>query len=108
MAAKSRSEELAERAQFVFQGTIKQVRATTLREVPVSAHTIVGRIDRVIHAPEALSDSAGQDVTVQLAPGERVEAGQMLIFYTRAVHGLRPRGCSFPSVSRIIGSSTCM
>jgi hypothetical protein len=82
MAAKSRSEELAERAQFVFQGTIKQVRASTLREVPVSARTIVVRIDRVIHAPEALSDYAGQDVTVQLAAGERVKAGQTLIFYT--------------------------
>jgi hypothetical protein len=78
----TRSEALAAQAKFVFQGTVQQVRATTMREVPVADNTVVVRVDRLIHAPEALTDYAGQEITVQLAAGENVEAGQTYIFYT--------------------------
>jgi hypothetical protein len=82
MPGQSQSTSLVEQAKFVFQGTVKQTKATTLKEVPVSNRTVVVRIDRVIQAPEVLSDYAGQDVTVQLAAGESVTVGQTLIFYT--------------------------
>jgi hypothetical protein len=73
---------LAGQAKFVFQGTVKNVKATTLRSVGASDRTIVVRIDKVIQAPETLSDYAGHDVTVRLGPGERVRPGQTLIFHT--------------------------
>lgn len=82
MPAKTRSEELAEKAKFVFQGTVKQVKATNLKTVAATSRTIVVRVDQVIHAPEALADFAGHEVTVQLAEGETVSPGQTLIFYT--------------------------
>ena len=82
MAEGTRSEELAAQAKFVFQGTVRQVRATTMREVPVTDNTVVVRVDRLIHASEALTDYAGQEITVQLAAGENVQEGQTYIFYT--------------------------
>jgi hypothetical protein len=81
MTPASRSGALASRARFVFQGTVKKVRATTLKSVPATVRTIVARVDRVIQSPETLSDYAGHDVTVQLAAGERVRPGQTLIFH---------------------------
>jgi hypothetical protein len=82
MTPASRSGALAAQARFVFQGTVKNVRATTLKSVPASPRTVVVRVDRVIQSPETLSDYAGHDITVQLAPGERVRQGQALIFHT--------------------------
>jgi hypothetical protein len=79
----SDSASLAEKAKFVFQGTVKAAKAATLKQVAVSDRTLVVRVDRVIHAPEALSDYAGQDVTVLLASGEsKLKGGQTVIFYT--------------------------
>ena len=82
MRSASRSGALASQARFVFQGTVKKVRATTLKSVPATARTIVARVDRVIQSPETLSGYAGHDITVNLAPGERVRPGQTLIFHT--------------------------
>jgi hypothetical protein len=82
MTPGSRSGSLIEQARFVFQGTVKKVKATTLKSVPASDRTIIVRVDRVIQSPEALSDYAGHDVTVQMAPGEKVRPGETLIFYT--------------------------
>ena len=82
MTPTSRSGALAELARFVFQGTVKNVKATTLKSVAASDRTIVVRVDRIIRSPEALSDYVGHDVTVQLGLGERVRPGQTLIFYT--------------------------
>jgi len=85
MPASSAATPLADKAKFVFQGTVKTAKATTegLEQVKVSDRTLVVRVDRVIHAPEALSDYAGQDITVQLASGEeKLKPGQTVIFYT--------------------------
>jgi hypothetical protein len=82
MPTRQRGKNLAQQAKFVFQGTVKRVKAATLKEVPVSDRTIVVRVDRVIQAPEVLSAYSGHDVTVQLAAGETVKSGDTLIFYT--------------------------
>jgi len=82
MTPKPRARQLADEAKFVFQGSVKKVKASTLKGVPKSDRTVVVRVDRVIQAPEALSDHAGRDVTVLLGPGEKVDPGQTLIFYT--------------------------
>jgi len=82
MPARSPSKELAAQAKFVFQGTVKKLKAATLKEVPVTARTVVVRCDRIVQAPDVLSDYAGQDLTVQLADGEKVKAGETYVFYT--------------------------
>ncbi len=82
MAAQVHSGELAQQAKFVFQGTVRKLKAATMKEVPVADDTVVVRIDRVIHAPEALRDFAGQEITVRLKAGEKVKAGQTFVFYT--------------------------
>jgi hypothetical protein len=82
MTPTARSGALADHARFVFQATVKKVKATTLKSMAATDRTIVVRVDRVIQSPETLSDYAGHEVTVQLGPGERVRPGQTLIFYT--------------------------
>jgi hypothetical protein len=82
MAAKTKSEGLADQAKFVFQGRVQKTKATTLKEVEATDRTVVVRVDLILHAPEAFVDFAGHEITVQLAPGEKVKAGQTLIFYT--------------------------
>ena len=82
MAVRSKSQDLTGQAKFVFQGTVKKIRSATFKEVPVSDRTVVVRVDDLIQAPEVLRDYVGRDVTVQLAPAEKVAPGQTLIFYT--------------------------
>jgi hypothetical protein len=83
VAKKARSEELAGKAKFAFEGTVQKEKATAMKEVPATDRTVVVRVDRIIHAPEALTDFAGQDVTVRLADKEgAVKAGQSFVFYT--------------------------
>lgn len=108
MAEGTRSEELAAQAKFVFQGTVRQVKAATMREVPVTDNTVVVRVDRLIHAPEALTDYAGQEITVRLGAGE-VEQGQTYVFYTNswifgdglAVQSIGHEAATAPAVARL-------
>ncbi len=82
MAVRSKSQDLTGQAKFVFQGTVQKMKSVAFKEVPVSDRTVVVRVDQLIHAPEVLRDYVGRDVTVQLAPGEKVAKGETLIFYT--------------------------
>jgi hypothetical protein len=53
-----------------------------MAEVPVTGRTVVVRIDEILQAPPAVTPFVGQPITVQLAPRERVKAGQQAVFYT--------------------------
>lgn len=71
-------DDLLRRSQFVFEATVDSGGRSTVAEIPVDDHTVVVRVDRVLHAPAALARAAGSEVTVQLldaspllAPGER-------------------------------------
>ena len=81
MSPETRAEDPRDHAKFVFQGTVRKLRASALEQVPASDRTVVVRVDRVIHAPESLSDCAGQDVTVRLAEGETVKSRESVIFH---------------------------
>jgi hypothetical protein len=74
-----------EQATFVFQGTVIRTGASAMREVKESSRTAVVRVDKLIRAPESLADYAGQEVTVQLASGEKVAQNQTLVFHTRGL-----------------------
>jgi hypothetical protein len=85
MAKKPRTDDRAAKAKakFVFEGTVRKAKATTLKSVAATARTVVVRVDRIIAAPEVLTDFAGQEVTVELGEGEEaVTPGQAYVFYT--------------------------
>jgi hypothetical protein len=84
MPTKPRAAEPTGPAQFVFQGTVQKVKAATMAQVPVSERTAVVRVDRLLQAPEALSDYQGEEITVQLPPNAKVTVGQTLIFHTNS------------------------
>ena len=67
---------------FVFQGTVTRLAAATMNEVPVSTSTVVVRVDRLLQAPEALSDYTGHEITVKLSDGQSVTVGESSIFHT--------------------------
>jgi hypothetical protein len=71
-----------QQANFVFQGTVTKAKATTMAEVPATARTVIVRVNRLIQAPEAVSDYAGREITVQLEPSEKVKPGQSYVFHT--------------------------
>jgi hypothetical protein len=82
MATEPTTETPTPQANFVFQGTIQRLNAATMSQVPVSNRTVVVRVDRLILAPDTLTDYAGQEITVQLAAGDDVAVGQTFIFST--------------------------
>ncbi len=86
MANSSKAEELAQQARFVFNGTVKKLRAATLPEIKKAdrERTIVVRVDQILHAPPIFSNRVGQDVTLQLKKGEKFSVGQQAEFYTNS------------------------
>jgi len=75
----------AKEARFVFKGTVQKLKAATMREVTADARTAVVRVDEVIHAPEVLSQYAGQDITVIVSGNKKLKKGQQSVFYTNGV-----------------------
>jgi hypothetical protein len=75
----------AKEARFVFKGTVQKLRAATMREVTPDQRTAVVRVDEVIHAPEVLSQYAGQDITVMVAGNKKLKKGEQSVFYTNGV-----------------------
>lgn len=75
-------EELSREAKFIFKGTVKERGATTVPEVSVDSRTLIVAVDEIIESPELLRAFADQDITVQLAKGQRITVGQQRIFFT--------------------------
>ena len=68
MANSAKVEELARQARFVFNGTVKKLKAATLPEIKKAdrERTVVVRVDQILQAPPIFTNRTGQDVTVQL------------------------------------------
>ena len=77
----SKSNAAPAEATFVFTGTVKKLKAATMRTVPVDERTAVVHVDRVIEAPTNLARTAGQDLTVQLAGRSKATPGQQYVFH---------------------------
>lgn len=69
-------------AKFVFEGTVRRTKAANVKAITDRQRTVVVRVNEIVRAPEALAGYVGQDVTVQLAKGERATKNQRAIFYT--------------------------
>lgn len=69
-------------ARFVFVGTVQKLRAANVAEVDDKERTVVVHVDRVEKGPESMAGYVGRAITVKLAPGEKVRAGEQVRFFT--------------------------
>jgi hypothetical protein len=82
MPASSSVEELSQRANFVFHGRVKKLKAASMPGVKITDKTAIVTVDEILHGPELLSGYAGKDITVQLSGSQKVKLGQEAIFFT--------------------------
>jgi len=83
MPANSRKPDPTSQPTFVFKGTVQELKSATMKEVPVSARTIVVSVDQVLEAPRNLAKLGGHKITVQLSGKRKARVGQEMIFYTQ-------------------------
>ena len=70
-----------QRAQFIFKGSVKELAATSVPDLPADRSTAVVTVDEVHYGPAVLSGLVGKDITVRLATGDKLRAGEQAIFY---------------------------
>ena len=78
--------DLMARAGVSFVGTVQGPAAPGTSDVGAAPGAVVVRVDEVLHAPDALAQLAGSDVTVQLDPAAKpLAAGAQSAFFTNAL-----------------------
>jgi hypothetical protein len=82
MTTRASEKALAAQAAFIFKGTVRKLKAATMRSVEVTDQTLIVRVDRVIQGPKALAAYLDQEITVQLSEGGKLKKGEQAIFYT--------------------------
>src|SRR5690348_15731589 len=82
MPRTSSKKDLSQQADFVFQGTVKELQSAPSPDLPLADKSIVVTVDHILQAPEHLRDYAGRNITVQLTGRKKVKTGQEAIFYT--------------------------
>ena len=76
-----KADQLLDRANFVFVGTVVQNRASNLSSVANSSQTTLVRVDRVLHGTPWLADMVGQVITVRSLRTADHQAGQASTFF---------------------------
>jgi hypothetical protein len=76
----SQSSPQPPKATFIFKGTIRSLKQTTMPNVPVDDATVVVHVDQVLEAPRSLARLAGNDITVRLSKGPKVAPKQQFVF----------------------------
>src|SRR3989441_7300367 len=66
---------LVKQSDIIFIGTVTQVGAVAVPEVPPSDRTVVVRVDQVLEKPAPVALTAGDSVTVQTARAGSLKAG---------------------------------
>jgi hypothetical protein len=75
--------ELLAKSSFSFVGTVTEVGASTVADLPVNNKTIIVNVDSVLHAPGVLSGFGGNRITVQLlSKGSALEVGDTVTLFT--------------------------
>jgi hypothetical protein len=77
--------DLLQRSGISFVGTVQQLGAATMNDLPIDDHTAVVMVDQVLHAPRAFASLAGTPVTVQLAEGPTPTVGDQYAFFANAL-----------------------
>src|SRR5438876_7103495 len=73
---------LVKQSDIIFIGTVTQVGAVAVPEVPASPRTVVVRVDQVLEKPSAVALAPGDSVTVETARAGSLKAGTQATFYT--------------------------
>lgn len=82
MPTTASAEDLTQQARFVFLGSVVQLKAATMAQVPVTDRTAIVKVDKVFLAPATLGDWTGKEITVQLSGTGGVQEGQQYVFST--------------------------
>lgn len=82
MATAASVDDLAQQARFTFIGSVVQLKATTMAQVPITDRTAIVEVDQIILAPETFRHWVGKKITVQLSDKSQVQEGQQYVFYT--------------------------
>lgn len=77
----TKAEDRTQQARFVFKGTVVKLKSAAMPGVPTTERTAVVRVDEIIQAPEALRDTVGQNITVQMGGRKTVKRGDQAVFY---------------------------
>ena len=85
MTKKTEVAEWNTQASFVFKGTVRKLKATTFKHLPVTDRTVIVKVEKAMRAPDMLEQYVGSEITVQLSEHEKVSAGEQAIFYTQSV-----------------------
>ena len=75
-------ENLVRQSQFIFRGTIRELNAATMPDVPITEGTAIVNVSAVFTAPPQLGDYSGRDITIQLRPARDAKAGLEAAFFT--------------------------
>jgi hypothetical protein len=84
MASTSTANRLAKKAQFVFRGTVRTLKAATMPELPTDDRTAIVTVDEILQAPSAFSVYAGKEITVQLGGRKKLSPGQEAVFFANS------------------------
>ncbi len=76
-----KADQLLDRANFVFVGTVVQKGASNLSSVAKSPQTTLVRVDRVMHGTPLLSEMVGQVITVRSLRAADHQLGQVSTFF---------------------------
>jgi hypothetical protein len=68
-------------ATFLFKGSIREVKSSTVPDIPVDETIVVAMVDQVLEAPSNLAKMGGRRVTVKLSGRQKVAVGDELIFH---------------------------
>jgi hypothetical protein len=82
MPPKASEATLSRQARFVFRGKVQRLNAANVAAVEDKRRTVIVRVEQVEKAPEAMNGYVGKEITVKLAPGEKVRPGEQARFYT--------------------------
>jgi len=81
-AAQMSRATLVKQSDIIFIGTVTQVGAVAVPEVPASPRTVVVRVDQVLEKPSAVALATGDSVTVETRRPGSLKAGTQATFYT--------------------------
>jgi hypothetical protein len=83
---KGKVAELLKHYVFVFNGTVRKLKATTMAAVKPTDRTIVVKVDKVLQpATKVGKRYEGKEITVDLTDNQPVEVGKQGVFYTNSL-----------------------
>ncbi len=72
-------------APFVFEGTVKSLKSSNVASIAADNSTAIVTVDHVRQAPRALAGLAGKEITLRMAKGEKLKAGEKGVFSADAL-----------------------